>query len=71
MATNDSGKHHGQRTGRPTPRGAGKIPDVHGGPTETQAEPESGPRRDPLPTEYQDEGSDLPGLRRKIDGKID
>jgi hypothetical protein len=65
MATDHSGKNKHQRAGRTTPHGTGEREPDTSSPGEQQADTESGARRE-APPEYQDEGSDVPGLRKKI-----
>jgi hypothetical protein len=68
MPSETTGSKHTPSTGgQTTPHGIGKTTEADPGlPREDKAEPASGPRRDPLPTEYRNEGSDLPGLRKKL-----
>ncbi len=55
-----------EKSERTTPHGTGRRISTEPIPREDKAEPESGARRDPLPDEYKSEGSDVPGLKKKI-----
>ncbi len=64
MAIEHTGRRKHKRTGRTSPHGAGERVD------ETSAravsdEQRAGPPREE-PSRYQDEGSDVPGLKKKI-----
>ncbi len=66
MANDRSGRNVHRRAGRAPPRPTDERVADESAPREDKSEPASGPRRDPLPDEWQDRGSDLPGLRKKI-----
>jgi hypothetical protein len=66
MATDHTGRNEHQRAGRASPHRTGERVVDTSVPRERKAEPASGPPRDPLPNEYQDERSDVPGLEKKL-----
>ncbi|HEX9400870.1 MAG TPA: hypothetical protein VF912_12240 [Anaeromyxobacter sp.] len=64
MATDHTGKNMHQRAGRVPPHGPGERIIEATGPSDQEPADES-LRRDP-PTEYKREGTDVPGVKKKI-----